>query len=71
MYNIVRFFQNKESKIIKRGLTLEEAQKHCNDPKTSGKDWFDGYQEIGHPTPQKGLSRLFQVLSFENEKLEV
>ena len=23
--------------------TLEEAQEHCNDPKTEGIDWFDGY----------------------------
>lgn len=42
-YKIVRFFKNKNSKIIKTGLTLEEAQRHCKDPKTQGKDWFDGY----------------------------
>ena len=42
-YKIVRFKRGSWSSIIKRGLTLEEAQKHCQDPKTKGKDWFDGY----------------------------
>lgn len=37
-------------KVIARGLTLEEAQAHCQDPSTSGTDengnpWFDGYNE--------------------------
>lgn len=37
-------------KVIARGLTLEEAQKHCNDPSTCGLDengnrWFDGYNQ--------------------------
>ena len=39
-YKIVRFYyptQNKEKRIIERGLTLEEAQKHCQDPKTAKK----------------------------------
>ena len=35
-------------KVIEEGLTLEEAQAHCQDPTTSGEDsergaWFDGY----------------------------
>ena len=49
-YKIVRFRMKAGTKrgiarglIIARGLTLEEAQKHCQDPKTKGKDWFDGY----------------------------
>lgn len=51
-YKIVRFYDEpyKPNKIIKRGLTLEQAQEHCRDPKTStngkkpfGKNWFDGY----------------------------
>lgn len=52
-YKIVRFYRDpdKESKIIKRGLTLEEAQAHCKDPATANrygpwKTWyFDGYEE--------------------------
>ena len=37
-------------RIIRTGLTLDEAQEHCNDPDTRGTDangnpWFDGYQD--------------------------
>jgi len=36
--------------VIKTGLTLEEAQEHCNDESTHGEDadrgpWFDGYDK--------------------------
>ena len=44
MYNIIRFYQNKGPRVIKRGVTLEEAQAHCNDDSTHGPGWFDGYQ---------------------------
>ena len=60
-YKTVRyFFEGYPDKIIKRGLTLEEAQAWCKDPETSsstakGKaahkisqkygEWFDGYEE--------------------------
>jgi len=44
MYKIVRYYRGgRKPKVVKRGLTLEEARKHCNDPKTRGKDWFDGF----------------------------
>ena len=36
-YEIVRNYHpalNKKARIIKRGLSLEEAQAHCRDPKT-------------------------------------
>jgi hypothetical protein len=42
-FKIIRFRQNRPSKIVARGLTLEEAQKHTSSPKTRGKNWFDGY----------------------------
>ena len=46
-YMIVRYYApgtNKSNKIIKRGLTLEEAQKHCKDDTTQKKGvYFDGY----------------------------
>lgn len=57
-YCIIRFFKGRGSEIIKEGLSLEEAQEHCNDPETSSStavgqdavertlsegDWFDGY----------------------------
>ena len=66
MYKIVRHYRKMPAKssahlmtkihTMETGLTLEEAQAHCNDPETSsstctnnrvlgGWDWFDGYQE--------------------------
>lgn len=59
-YKIFRHFFLKGRKVIARGFTLEEAQKHCKDPETSSRTcikaagkrrtnrngpWFDGYQE--------------------------
>lgn len=60
-YKIVRmYFEGWNDKIIKRGLTLEEAQAWCRDPETSSStcktkkakaifakygEWFDGYSE--------------------------
>lgn len=61
-YRIVRMYQNAyiPSRVVKRGLTLEEAQAHCRDPETSSRTatgydaqritmaygpWFDGYEE--------------------------
>ena len=59
-YKIIRFFQeeDEDNRVVKTGLTLEEAQKHCKDPETSSSTgtlgkakylterygaWFDGY----------------------------
>tara|TARA_A100001201_G_C4063201_1_gene193351 strand:- start:380 stop:538 length:159 start_codon:yes stop_codon:yes gene_type:complete len=44
-YKIVRFYKSryKNSRVIRRGLTLEEAKEHCQDPSTSGLNWFDGF----------------------------
>ncbi len=44
-YKIIRFFRddNNKNKVILTGLTLEQAQNHCQDPDTSGDGWFDGY----------------------------
>jgi hypothetical protein len=59
-YKIIRFFFDHPNRVIKRGLTLEEAQRHCRHSDTSsrtasdavlarvGRDlapWFDGYDE--------------------------
>lgn len=61
-YKIIRFYQryDQPKRVIKRGLTLEEAQAHCRDPETSSSTctssegrrrteergpWFDGYNE--------------------------
>lgn len=62
VYNIVRMYRDAypRRRIIKRGLTLEQAQAHCRDKETSSSTatnpvarrrtatlgpWFDGYQE--------------------------
>lgn len=43
-YKVVRFYQDgRPNRTIKTGLTLEEAQAHCQRDDTHGPDWFDGY----------------------------
>jgi|TARA_R100001530_G_scaffold132364_1_gene104747 hypothetical protein len=59
-YKIIRMYfdDNHPTRTIKRGLTLEQAQEHCNDKETSSQtctnyhgkirtknkgSWFDGY----------------------------
>ena len=57
-YSIYRIYQKEgmKKRFIKRGLTLEQAQTHCNDPETSSKtakkgrggcvsEWFDSYTD--------------------------
>ena len=47
-YMIIRFYRDESipSKVIRRDLTLAQARKHTNDPKTMKKGvWFDGYDE--------------------------
>lgn len=61
-YKIIRFYQddNLDPEVIVRGLTLEQAKGHCNDPETASDTakspaamertkrvgaWFDGYEE--------------------------
>jgi hypothetical protein len=61
-YSVIRFFQRpeKRKRTVHRGLTLEEAQKHCSNPESSYKTatqpkgrertrihgpWFDGYEK--------------------------
>jgi hypothetical protein len=59
-YKIRRFYRDHPAETIKTGLTLEEAQQHCDDPETSSQTcslpenvaltarrgpWFDGYDE--------------------------
>jgi hypothetical protein len=47
-YRIVRFYRYGKTKrrIIKRHLTLEQAQAHCSDPNTHCSGiWFDGFEE--------------------------
>ena len=45
-YRIVRFFQdNRERKLIKTNVTLEEAKDHCRLKITEGEGWFDGFEK--------------------------
>ena len=44
-YKIVRYRQNGKNTVIKHGLSLEEAKEHCQDEKTRGEGYFDGYTE--------------------------
>lgn len=45
-YKIIRFrYLADNSTVVKRGLTLEEAQAHCKRDDTHGDGWFDGYDE--------------------------
>jgi hypothetical protein len=51
-YKIVRHFSDPNRPCRTRrgltGLTLEQAQAHCNDPKTHKAGvWFDGYTREG------------------------
>ena len=60
-YRVVRMYYepSRRYRVIKRGLTLAEAQTHCSDPETSSRTckrppnvartrrlgpWFDGYE---------------------------
>jgi hypothetical protein len=50
-YTIMRFFREtgKSPRVIARGITLEEAKKHCSDGRTHSMKhgWFDGYTREG------------------------
>lgn len=63
-YDIIRMFfsDDYDTFVVKRNVTLEEAQAHCSDPETSSRsgtsdwvkaytekygDWFDGYEQVG------------------------
>ncbi len=59
-YRIVRMYFEGGKRVIQTGLSLEDAQEHCNDPETSSSTctsaeavrrtkqrgpWFDGYEQ--------------------------
>jgi len=62
MYKIVRhYLHHGRKRVIRKGLTLQEAQAHCNDPETAYNTcssaiakrrtkrygpWFDGYYQM-------------------------
>ena len=66
IYYVIRLYENDDipNEIIKTGLSLEEAQAHCNDPETSASTatsleaimrtrnfglWFDAYDLAKSP----------------------
>jgi hypothetical protein len=48
-YKIVRHYRaaDRDSAVVKTGLTLEQAQEHCSRDETRSGDWFDGYTREG------------------------
>lgn len=54
-YKIIRFYgDDRPREVRETGLTLEDAQAHCQNPETSSQttttddtpgDWFDGYSD--------------------------
>lgn len=55
MYRVIRFYQRGGRRVVKSGLTLEEARRHCRRDEThsmnpialkKGRSWFDGYEEV-------------------------
>jgi len=45
-FRIVRYYQDdRNPEIVSIGLTLEEAQAHCQRDDTKGDGWFDGWTE--------------------------
>ncbi len=46
LYDIVQFRFNETNEVIKEGVTLEEAQEHCNSEDSHGEGWFDGYRKV-------------------------
>jgi hypothetical protein len=58
IYRIVRYYKvgqrHRTRKNIRVGVTLDEAQAHCNNPATSGEGWFDGYEYMPGRGPAGG-----------------
>jgi hypothetical protein len=44
-YKVIRFTFDRADVVVKCGMTLEEAQKHCRGEDTHGDGWFDGYEK--------------------------
>lgn len=43
-YKIVRFRESGTKRKIQGGLNIAQAHYHCNNDKTHGAGWFDGYE---------------------------
>jgi hypothetical protein len=46
LYKVVRFYQNSgRQRVMRRNLSLAEAQAWCSREDTRGPGWFDGFTE--------------------------
>lgn len=72
-YKIVRMYRDDRmpSGVVKRGLTLEQAQEWCRRDDTHGEGWFDGYDvdHLSEPVPA-GMVRV-DTLSWRYSKPQV
>ena len=68
-YKIVRMYRDdRPSKIMYTGFTLEQAQAHCQNPNTSGDGWFDGYEEETEITRLDVMGSYLDIASFYSRK---
>lgn len=44
VYQIVRLRRHGSRRVLRKALTLAEAQRHCRLDSTHGPNWFDGYE---------------------------
>jgi hypothetical protein len=62
-YYIVRYRQGVSPEVIEEGLTLEQAQAHCQRGDTHGEGWFDAYREAGYRGARgNGLARALSTV---------
>jgi hypothetical protein len=55
IYQIVRFRRAGRNRVIRRNVTLAEAQRHCSDPAMcKARVWFDGYGFMPGCRPVEG-----------------
>ena len=53
IYRIIRFRRNGRKRVIHNNVTLSVARLHCNDPRTRGEGWFDGYDYMPGCRPKE------------------
>ena len=54
IYRTIRFRLNGKPRTLRNGLTLSEAQAHCERDDTRGPGWFDGYDYMRGCAPKAG-----------------